>query len=412
MLTELHSLVERARVLVGEFDPDHLTGLEAREAVELFVSLEKFAAAGRLLAVGRLDETGAWVGDGSFRDLAAWLASISGTTVGAARGASDTARRLRTLPASSDQLRAGCLSPIQADAISAAANADPSAEMSLLGTAKTAGVRGLKLQCDRVTAAAASRAAEVDQYERIRASRSLRHRRLADGSGSIEIRGPLDRTAQMMAALEPIERSLFEDNRKSGRAEHPDAIAFDAMVRLCEESVTAATGPERSTGSRPLAMVVVHMTKAAYERGWTEPGETCEINGVGPIPVSVARRMASDAIFKSLVTNGVDVTRVSHHGRTIPAHLRTAIEVRDRVCNIGGCEVDRHLEIDHNIPVAEGGRTELENLGRLCHHDHDRKTRHDLRRYGPPGQQRLVTESDYARLIGAERAPPKTATAA
>ncbi len=113
MLNELHCLVERARVLVGSFDPDLLTGPDARTAVELFVALEKFAAAGRLLAVGRLDETGAWFGDGTFRDMAAWLASISGTTVGAARGAADTARRLRELPASTDALRAGALSPAQ-----------------------------------------------------------------------------------------------------------------------------------------------------------------------------------------------------------------------------------------------------------------------------------------------------------
>ena len=194
MFNELHCLVERARVLVGSFDPDVLSGVEACAAVESFVALEKYAAAGRLLAVGRLDETGAWFGDGTFRDLTAWLASISGTTVGAARGASDTARRLRALPASTDALRAGGLSPVQADAISAAAKADPNAEHGLLETAKTAGVRGLKTECDRVAAAAASREAEMDQYERIRAARSLRHRRLADGTGSIEIRGPLDRT--------------------------------------------------------------------------------------------------------------------------------------------------------------------------------------------------------------------------
>ncbi|MEO6467724.1 MAG: hypothetical protein ABIP21_01390, partial [Acidimicrobiia bacterium] len=186
-------------------------------------------------------------------------------------------------------------------------------------TAKTAGVRGLKTECDRVAAAAASRDGEREQYERIRAARSLRHRRLAGGTGSIEIRGPLDRTAQMMAALEPFERDLFTENRTNGRRVHPDAVAFDALVRLCEQAVCESTRPERKTGSRPLAMVIVHMSKTAYERGWTEPGEVCEIEGVGPIPVAVARRMASDAILKSLVMDGVDVTRISHYGRTIPS---------------------------------------------------------------------------------------------
>jgi len=150
----------------------------------------------------------------------------------------------------------------------------------------------------------------------------------------------------MMAALEPFERDLFTENRKNGRREHPDAVAFDALVRLCEQSVRDSTGPERKTGSRPLAMVIIHMSKAAYERGWTEPGETCEIEGLGPVPVAVARRMGSDAIFKSLVVDGVDVTRISHYGRTIPPHLRTAVETKDPVCTIGGCETSRHLQIE------------------------------------------------------------------
>ena len=83
---------------------------------------------------------------------------------------------------------------------------------------------------------------------------------------------------------------------------------------------------------------------------------------------------------------------------------------------IGGCEVERHLEIDHNIPVAAGGPTELANLGSLCHHHHDRKTRYDLRRIGPVGRQRLVTREEYeqqgvpsATRVG--RGPPVLATA-
>ncbi|MGZ6888177.1 MAG: HNH endonuclease, partial [Acidimicrobiia bacterium] len=41
------------------------------------------------------------------------------------------------------------------------------------------------------------------------------------------------------------------------------------------------------------------------------------------------------------------------------------------------------LDVEHNIPWAQGGPTTLENLARLCHHHHDLKTRRDLRRLGP-----------------------------
>ncbi len=363
-------------------------------AVTAFVELERLAAAGRTLAIARMTETNAGPGDDSYRDVESWLAAIAGPSVGAAKGTVGTAQRVRTLPATADALRNGKLSPARADAVSAAA----------------------KAECDRVTAAAASRARELDNYERIRANRSLRHRTLPDGTGAIDIRGPVDRTAQIMASLETFERELFERNRQAEHIEHPDAAAFDALVALCTrasgDTTDAGDDPEvddapiapvstppksKTRGGRPLAMVVLHVSHTAYARGSTHRGEICEIEGIGPVPVAVARRLAADSIVKAVVISGVDVTRVAHFGRTIPTHLRTAVETRDRTCVIAGCETDRHLEIDHNVPVAMRGETSLVNLGRVCHHHHDLTTRRDLRRIGPLGHQRLVTTAEYAR---------------
>ena len=414
MLEVLERTVSVSRCLVSKFDPARLSGPQARSAVELFASLEKLAVAGKLLAAGRLDETGAWV-EGGHRDVEGFLAATAGVSVGVARGAMGTARRVKTQPGVEAALRAGALSGAQADVVSGAVTADPSAETALLEHSRTAGFKGLKSECDRVTAAARSRDDEADNYERIYRERSLRHRTLADGSGRIEIQGPLDRTAQIMASLEPLERELFEQNRTTQTMVHPDAVAFDAIVAMAEHfarsrasgenecdsdsaSAPAATGKvAKSRGARPLAMVVVHVSHAAYERGWTEAGEFCEIEGLGPVPVSVSRRLASDSILKAVVRDGVDITRVAHLGRTIPAHLRTGVEVRDPRCVIADCEIDRHLEIDHNTPVAAGGETSLANLGRLCHHHHTLKTLRDLRRIGPLGNQSLVTQDEYAR---------------
>ncbi len=399
MLCELQHLVDRTRVLVRDLDVDALTGSEARSMVEAFVTLERLAVAGRTLTAGRLAETGAWVGDGTFRDIESFMASLSGTSVGAARAALGTARRVKEQPAVESAFRAGALSGAQADTISAAVDADPTTADKLVDLARTSGFRGLKHECDRITAAARSRDTERDNHERIHRERYLRHHTNADGSGRIDIRGPLDRTAQIMAALEPFERELFETNRTNKTLVHPEAVAFDALVQLTESVSGGTDGPSapgpKTRGSRPLGMVVVHVSHAAYRRGWTEPGEICEIEGIGPIPVGVAHRLASDGILKAVVIDGVDITRVAHLGRTIPAHLRTAIETRDRTCLIEGCEIDRHLEIDHNTPVAAGGRTALANLGRLCHHHHAQKTLRDLRRTGPHGDQHLVTTQEY-----------------
>jgi hypothetical protein len=127
-------------------------------------------------------------------------------------------------------------------------------------------------------------------------------------------------------------------------------------------------------------MVHVRVDHRALTRGHVEPGEICEIPGIGPIPVKVARQLAGDSILSVLVTDGVDVTAVAHAGRTIPASIRRALVERDEVCVVPGCEVRDRLEIDHVHPVGEGGLTELANLVRLCHWHHYLKThqRHRL----------------------------------
>jgi len=129
-------------------------------------------------------------------------------------------------------------------------------------------------------------------------------------------------------------------------------------------------------------MVHVRVDHDALVRGHLEGGEICEIPGIGPIPVDVARRLAVDSILSVLVTDGVDVTAVARAGRTIPASIRTALIERDPVCVVPGCGLREGLEIDHVEPFAQGGPTRLGNLVRLCHWHHYLKThqRHRLER--------------------------------
>jgi hypothetical protein len=79
-------------------------------------------------------------------------------------------------------------------------------------------------------------------------------------------------------------------------------------------------------------MVHVWVDYDGLMRGSTAEGEHCEIPGLGPVPVAVARRPADGCILKFTVTKGVEITGVAHGGRTIPAHVRTALECRDPTC--------------------------------------------------------------------------------
>ncbi|MDQ1434272.1 MAG: hypothetical protein QOF59_1088, partial [Actinomycetota bacterium] len=169
---------------------------------------------------------------------------------------------------------------------------------------------------------------------------------------------------------------------------------FDAVVRMADDSASVAAA---SNGNRAPATIVIRVDHVAFVRGDTIDGEVCEIVGVGPIPVVIAQKLADDAILKALITDGTDVRAVSHPGRTIPARLRTALEELQPECVIAACHVDRHLEIDHNVPVAEGGQTAIGNLSRVCHHHHDLKHARDLR---------IVGDGTSKRLVPAGRAPP------
>src|SRR5262249_14726245 len=162
-------------------------------------------------------------------------------------------------------------------------------ERALLTCASRNGVRGLKTEAARVEAAASTD--QDERYASCRARRYLRHRALSDVEGVLEMRGPIDRTAAVMAALEPYEHDQFGQARRARRPEVPEAVAVDAMVRLAGD---AAAGRFAEAPARAPATIVFRVDKTAFDRGRSESGEVCEVPGVGPVPVTVARRMASD----------------------------------------------------------------------------------------------------------------------
>ena len=138
-------------------------------------------------------------------------------------------------------------------------------------------------------------------------------------------------------------------------------------------------------GAPPPTTVIVRVDLAALERGRALPGELCELDGHGPVPVEVVASLVDDAFVAYVFTEAGDIRAVSHLGRTINAHLRTALALRDRRCVVPGCGVAYSLEIDHVHPLEHGGRTELDNLALLCRHHHRMKTYDGwtLRRTGP-----------------------------
>ena len=80
--------------------------------------------------------------------------------------------------------------------------------------------------------------------------------------------------------------------------------------------------------------------------------------------------MACDAAKVEMV-HGKDgsVVSVGRKTRTIPPHLRRALEERDRGCRFPGC-ASRFTEAHHVRHWADGGDTSLKNLLLLCRRHH------------------------------------------
>lgn len=297
-------------------------------------------------------------------------------------------RSAERVPEVDGAVRAGRLSATQAKEVAAAAAADPRAETKLVELAASGSLGELKAECASVKAAAVSD--ECERRDKIHRSRRFRHWTDSDGAFAFAGRTTTDQGALLLAALKPHQDRIFDQARKQQRRESRDAYAMDALVALAHAAqATPRGGDKSSTG--PKALVHVRVDHAALVRGHTEAGETCEIAGVGPIPVTTAKAMMNDSFLAVLVTDGVDVQSVAHMGCTIPAHLRSALIERDPCCVVPGCTATEPLEIDHVKPLADGGPTTLSNLARLCSFHHDQKTYSGCQLTGTPGHWTWVT---------------------
>jgi len=273
-------------------------------------------------------------------------------------------------------LRSGELSGTQAVEVARGAIVAPNTETQLLNLAKHATVRDLRDATNRVVAAATD---ETERHRQVHKSRYLKWWVGEDGACNLKGRMTVANGALVKAALAPFEDLIFKQARKSGVHERPEAYAADALMALCEKATSKQSSESGGKAIRSNAVINIRVDIDALKRGHSENGEICEIAGVGPIPVASATEYLGEAFLKLLVVDGVDIKTVAHMGRAIPAPLRTAVEERDRVCQVPTCDMTIGLEIDHIKPFAEGGPASLENLVRLCKRHHLQKTQDGYR---------------------------------
>ena len=370
----LGAVVASVRSLVAGFEAEGLEALEAARVVEQCAEAERLLAALRVLAAATLEDKALWRREG-FRSVAAWMASKTGSAVGPAIDTMEMAALLADLPVVAEAFRAGRLSEAQAREIAAVAAEVPGAEAELVEAAGKLTFRDLREECRRVEAAAATD--EDDRHRRVHEKRRLRGWVDRYNVGHLSARMTPDELARVMNEIDRRCGEIVEGAIKGRWFESWEAHRVDALVEM--------TFPDGDALRRPANMVHVLVDYEALMRGHTVTGERCEIPGFGPIPVTLARQMADDCILKVLLTQGVDVRAVAHGGYSIPAHLRTALDVRDPKCIVPGCDGRRRRQIDHRNTFSRTRVTKLEDLAHLCPFHHYLKTFCGYTYRGGPG---------------------------
>ncbi|MFM7061229.1 MAG: DUF222 domain-containing protein [Actinomycetes bacterium] len=353
--------------------------LDLRQLVRISDRLKRKITAMETLGVGEIARRDAW-DDGTAKSAEEWVAKATGASWGEAVRAVELGERLQRMPDTVKALTEGRISQTQAVQIATGAVADPHAEHHLLHTAQHSTVQHLTAETKRVVARATDHA--QSEQDRVHRNRFVRFGVQHDGAWTLEARLTKVAGAKVEAALEQYAKVEFDAARKAGTWASHDTYLADGLVAMCD--VAQAGGRRRGSStdastyagetSGPLALVEVRVDHAALVRGTVEGDEVCEIEGIGPIPVSEATRLASDSILRVLLVKGGVVQKISNTTRSIPSRLRRALEDRDRVCVVPGCDVSWNLEIDHRVPFAQGGPTDEENLARLCHAHHRDKT--------------------------------------
>jgi len=351
---------------VAEIDLGAMLPTAHRELVALGERIERTGRTVKSLAAAKVAESAVWRGEGD-RSPEDWLARTTGTTRAEAAKELQCGRDLQLVPEVAKAATAGELSVKQTEAIAGAAATDPTAAGRLLESAQGKGLRELQDEC-RATRTHADPDPEATRA-RIHAKRSYRTWTDPDGTGHLHLSGPSDVIARLDNAVRHRCDRIFRDARRDGRREPTDAYAFDAAAELL---TSRGDGPPPPTGAD--AKVIVRVDLPALLRGRADEGETCEIAGCGPIPVSIVREWMDDAFLAAIVTKGTEITKVVHLGRRFTSEQRTALQWRDPICARKGCDNRLGLQYDHFEDWADTHTTRVGAGRRFCPPCHRLKT--------------------------------------
>ncbi len=314
-----------------------------------------------LTLIAEFDRRDGWAELG-FSSCVDWLAWRTGVTPITARHQIRAAHALAGLPKTSEAMKQGLVSYTKVREITRVAT--PETEAELLAYAQSASA--VQLQAFVQGWKRMEREDEISAEERRHRSRKLSV--VVDGEGMYVVRGRLEPEAgaALMRAIEAAHDAIYRDEEAEARPRGEQRRA-DAVGLVAERALAAGFGGVESGARAERYQVVVHTEAATL----VEEGETgrSELDGVR-VCAETSRRMACDAaVVRMTHGRGGEVLSVGRKTRTIPPHIRRALEERDRGCRYPGCG-SRFTEAHHVRHWADGGETSLANTVLLCRRHH------------------------------------------
>jgi hypothetical protein len=398
MFQDLKRMSCELRRGLSHFEPERVTTDQAASVFEIAAEVELLAGSLKLLAAKRAAKSGMWAKEGH-RLPASWVAKKSKSSYGEAISLLETAEQLVSLPRTTEALKNGRLSRSQVKEVAQAASSHPGAEDELLRVAADGTMKNLKERARQVRACCASKEGELARYRAIHRRRYLRYWNDEEGALCLDAKLTPDFGARLVASLQSKADAIFEEARVTGARKPAYTYMADALVSLVTGEGQGASSRKDRSPRMNTDTLVIRVDAQALRRGFVKGTETCEIPGVGPVPVATAEGILGKAFVKILVKDGVDVASVCHVGRSVPVHVQSALEERDLTCAVPECDTAFGLENHHwKEDYASCQMTSLDALARVCRRHHHLITYEGFELVGGPGRWRLVAPAGVSRL--------------
>ena len=347
-------------------DDDELRKLGERIA-ELAARINS-AEARMMTLIAEFDRRGGWK-DGGYSSCAEWLAWRTGTRIGTAR---ERVRTTFSVFVDGDGMyvvkgrlepEVGATPEREAELLMRAVEAASDALFRREGDARDAAGSGRGVSCE------AGDARPEPKQRRADAVGLLAERALAAGFGV----APGHDAHRRIKSSDAPETPSVDEERASPNGEGQASPNSEGQASPNGEGQTSSHG-DPSTASRVGSgtraeryQVMVHCD-AATLAAEGEPGRS-ELDGIR-VSAETSRRMACDAAVVAMVhAKDGSMLNVGRRTRTIPPHIRRALEERDRGCRFPGCGC-RFTEAHHVKHWADGGETSLRNTLLLCRRHH------------------------------------------